>query len=96
MKIYISGAISSLPESEYKSRFSAAEETLKEIGYQPVNPLNIIHEHDCSWENYMIEDIRVLFQCPAIYMLNKWRGSKGARIEHAIAIETGMKIIYQP
>jgi hypothetical protein len=43
----------------------------------------------------MLEDIKALFECQAIYMLNNWGSSTGARIERSIAIEMGIEIIYQ-
>ena len=33
-----------------------------------------------------------LCKCDAIYMLEGWRHSKGARLEHTIARELGMEI----
>jgi hypothetical protein len=96
MKIYLSGAISKLSEAEYKSRFFVAQEAMQELGYQVVNPCLLSHEGNIHWADFMLTDIKALFECGAIYMLNNWKDSKGARIEHAIAVETGMKIFYQP
>lgn len=95
MRIYISGKISGLPKAEYESSFKNAEELFRKMGYQPVNPCELAHT-TTKWDECMLRDIKALFDCEAIYMLNNWRSSKGARIEHAIAIETGMKILYQP
>jgi adenine specific DNA methylase Mod len=95
-RIYISGKITGLPLAEAESRFQVAETQLQQIGYSVINPLKIDHEHDKSWKNFMIHDIKALFDCTAIYMLNNWKQSAGARIEHAIAVESGMKILYQP
>lgn len=36
-----------------------------------------------------------LLQCKAIYMLQGWKDSKGARIEHYIATEIGIPITYE-
>ncbi|WP_448826943.1 DUF4406 domain-containing protein [Capnocytophaga bilenii] len=43
----------------------------------------------------MVKDIVDLLQCKAIYMLQGWQESKGARIEHYIATEIGMPIMYE-
>ena len=43
----------------------------------------------------MLKDIADLLQCNAIYMLQGWEDSKGARIEHYIATEIGMPIMYE-
>lgn len=91
---YISGPITGRTETVYVSAFAKAKEKLKQAGYEPVNPLELPHLHDKSWTSYMGEDIKELLQCQAIYMLPDWKESKGARIEHAIACELGMEIIY--
>lgn len=41
----------------------------------------------------MKEDIRALLECDNIYMLDKWETSKGAVIEHAVALSCGIKIL---
>ncbi len=96
MKIYVSGKISNLPKPEYESRFRVAEQHLKAMGYEVVNPLDLHETSAKTWDDFMITDILHLFKCDGIYMLNNWKDSKGARIEHAIAIECSKKIFYQP
>lgn len=95
MKIYISGKISGTDLTETRKRFAAVFKAMKRIGVEPVNPLeNGLTEHD-SWEAHMLKDIADLLHCNAIYMLQGWEDSKGARIEHYIATEIGMPIIYE-
>ena len=68
---------------------------MKRIGVEPVNPLeNGLTEHD-SWQAHIAKDIADLLQCKAIYMLQGWQDSKGARIERYIATEIGMPIMYE-
>lgn len=87
MKIYISGKISGTDLTETRKRFAAVAKAMKRLGYEPVNPLeNGLSEQD-TWEVHIIKDIATLLQCKAIYMLQGWQESKGARIEHYIAIE---------
>lgn len=95
MKIYISGKISGTDLTETRKRFAAAAKVTKKLGYEPVNPLeNGLTEHD-TWEAHITKDIATLLQCKAIYMLQGWQDSKGARIEHYIAIEIGLPIMYE-
>ena len=95
MKIYISGKISGTDLSETRKRFAAVAKATKRLGYEPVNPLeNGLSEHD-SWEAHMLKDIADLLHCNAIYMLQEWKESKGARIEHYIATKVGMPIMYE-
>lgn len=95
MKIYISGKISGTDLTETRKRFAAVAKAMKRLGYEPVNPLeNGLSEQD-TWEVHIIKDIATLLQCKAIYMLQGWKDSKGARIEHYIAIEIGLPIMYE-
>ena len=95
MKIYISGKISGTDLTETRKRFAAVAKAMKRIGVEPVNPLeNGLSEHD-TWEAHIIKDIADLLHCNAIYMLQGWQESKGARIEHYIATEIGIPIMYE-
>ena len=95
MKIYISGKISGTDITETRKRFAAAAKAMKRLGYEPVNPLdNELSEHD-NWEAHIVKDIATLLQCKAIYMLQDWQDSKGARIEYYIATQIGIPIMYE-
>jgi hypothetical protein len=95
-KVYISGKISGLEFADAYSKFEFAEKYINLLtNHVAVNPMKIEHVHDLSWESFMVEDIRALFSCDAIYLLSNWEESKGARIEKAIAKEMGIEIIYQ-
>ena len=95
MKIYISGKISGTDLTETRKRFAAVAKVMKRLGVEPVNPLeNGLSEHD-TWKAHMLKDIADLLQCKAIYMLQGWEESKGARIEYYIATEIGMHIMYE-
>lgn len=95
MKIYISGKISDTDLTETRARFAAVAKAMKRLGYEPVTPLeNRLTEHD-TWEAHIVKDIATLLQCKAIYMLQGWQDSKGARIEHYIATKIGMPIMYE-
>lgn len=94
MKIYISGQITGLKPEEAKAKFNRAETMLQEKGYYPVNPMRLNpHEEGKTWKEYMLDDLDVLFDCEAIYLLDNWRKSKGARIEYQIAKEMEMQIL---
>lgn len=95
-KVYISGKISGLEFADAYSKFEFAEKYINLLNnHSAVNPMKIDHVHDQTWESFMVEDIRALFSCDAIYLLSNWEESKGARIEKAIAKEMGIEIIYQ-
>ena len=93
-KIYISGKISGI-ENEASELFAKAEMELQAKGFETINPMTLNHEHDKSWHSYMKEDIKALCECDVIYMLSNWTDSKGAIIEHTIAMYLGLKVQYE-
>lgn len=95
MRIYISGKISGCPIEEAREKFAAAACCLAGLGHTPVNPFDNGVEPTADWSAQMVRDIELLFGCEAIYLLNDWADSRGARIEQNIARECGMKIIPQ-
>lgn len=92
--IYISGKISGI-EGEAFKLFEEAELMLTGLGYEVINPFKLNHEHDKSWHSYMKADVKALCDCDTIYMLSNWTDSKGAIIEHTIAMYLGLKVVYQ-
>ena len=92
--IYISGQITGIEKQAF-DLFMVAENKLSLHGYTVINPMTLGHQHDKSWANYMKEDIRALLQCDCIYMLDNWKKSKGAKLEHEIAQKLGLEIIYE-
>lgn len=93
MKVYISGMVTSLPIEEARENFSQAQETLEKYGFEVVNPLNNGLSPDDPWLAHMKVDIKLLMDCDAIYMLNNWEDSRGAKIEHDLAVSLGYNII---
>ena len=96
MKIYISGQMTGLPKLN-KERFDEIEMILTSKGYDVVNPHKIIFEDgkEHSYMDYIRKDICELIYCDRIFMMTGWENSKGAKIEHSIAIILGIKVIYE-
>lgn len=95
MKIYISGKITGLPYDEAAAFFNRAKSFLLAKGFEVVNPMELPHNHNKTWLNYMLEDLNALASCEAIYMLNNWTQSKGAKVEHDLAAGAGLIIIFE-
>ena len=95
MITYISGKITGLPHGLVIEKFAASEALLKAKGYEPINPIVLNHETDRPWAEYMVNDIKHLLECEAIYMQRDWGNSKGARIEYHIARELGLKVMFE-
>jgi len=93
-KIYLSGRITGI-EKEAPALFKAAEEEVKALGYEPVNPFTISPEEGKTWVEYMRDDIKALCDCKAIYLLSNWEDSKGAKAELTVANILGLTVHYQ-
>lgn len=93
-RVYISGAISGRLPEDVCEDFERAEEKLKSLGWEVVNPLanGLTDAH--TWEEHMRADLRLLLDCDGIAMLPGWRASRGARLEFRVAGELGMEVIY--
>ena len=79
---------------EVQKKFAKAEAFLLQLGYEPLNPLDIVPYHPgTTWETYMAHDILALQKCKGIYMLHDWRNSQGARLEYEIAQLLGLIVI---
>ena len=91
-KVYISGPMTGLPEYNYPA-FDAMEAALKAKGFDPVSPVKVCEgmTHDTStWEDFMRANIKAMMDCDGVIFLHGWPNSKGARIEHALALGLGM------
>lgn len=93
-RVYISGKITGI-EADARVLFLAAELRLLGLGFEVVNPMGLPHGHDGSWESFMREDLKAMCDCGVIYMLRNWRESRGAIIEHSIALLLGMVVLYE-
>jgi len=94
-KCYIAGKITGLPESEYKANFEAAKKEVEALGYIPVSPVDLPHDHDMTWESYMKEGMVAMMGCEVIFMIKNWLQSPGATIEFETAYNLNYSIIYQ-
>jgi len=94
-KCYIAGKIGGLDVADYTERFETAKAEVLSMGFEPVSPIELPHNHGRSWEEYMREDIAELMQCQCLYALTNWRHSIGATIEVNTAISVGIDVIHQ-
>lgn len=95
MKIYISGKITGFPIDVAREKINTAESFLESAGFEVVNPLKNGLAVSEPWERHIVKNVELLMSCDAIYMLDCWRSSRGARIEYNIALETDKYILYE-
>ncbi len=94
MRIYISGKMTGLDKKEYMQKFNTAEKRLKSKGYEVINPVTVA-AYGLDYEKSMAVDLILLGSCDAIYMLDNWKESKGAKTERNHAMSKGIDIIYE-
>lgn len=91
MKIYISGAISSCPNT-YKEAFENKKRELEAAGHIVVNPATL--PIGLEGNKYMPICLAMIEAADTIYMFNDWQNSKGALLEKAYAEYQGKSVIY--
>ncbi len=94
-KIYISGPITGIKDNN-KVEFGKAAGLLISMGHETYTPFDVTPTRDdYIWEDYMKLDIVALMGCDAIYLLDGWERSKGARLEKTLAESLGLAVYYQ-
>lgn len=78
-KVYIAGKITGLDRTDVLRKFGAAEMLLREMGAIPFNPLCL--PEGFSWSDYMSICLPAVRVCDAVYALDNWADSRGARTE---------------
>ncbi len=108
-KIYLAGKITDLPFEVAVENFADAEQFVTAHGYVALNPMTLVQQAEWArnfdddsltecerpYNDMLLDALRiVLTDAEAIFMLENWQTSKGARIEHAIARELGIPVFY--
>lgn len=90
-KVYLSGPITG--KKNYKGLFLYVEELIKLCDvFRIFNPASQIPD-SLDYEQAMKRCVAALAEYEAIVMLPGWHTSKGARLEHDIALACGINII---
>lgn len=87
-RVYISGPISNNPR--YIEDFKAAEDKLRALGYEPVNPCRNTGD---TYKELIDARLKDLMTCDAMYMLPGWQLSAGATLELKYAQTVGMEYL---
>ncbi len=91
-KIYIAGKVTGEPKHKTCLKFAMAKKEIEALGFEAVNPLEIVGDFKTPWDVAMKICIKALVDCDAIVLLPDWADSKGARFEHEIAENLDMPI----
>lgn len=97
--VYLSGKMTGLSESEYKTTFKRAEEFYEGCGYNVINPCDLSEDvlkrkPNATYEDFMAEDLKAISKCTHIAMLEGWETSPGAKREKAEAERLGKGIMF--
>ena len=89
-QIYIAGPMTGIKDMNFPA-FNAETKRLRALGYDVVNPAEIVTDKTTPWNIAMRKDIIALMACDTIVFLVGWENSKGAWIEYKLGHDLGMK-----
>jgi len=106
MRVYIAGPMRGYEKFNYPA-FDRAEEVLREMGHDPVNPARLDRDEEFPYEDHEAipndvlkqiigRDISALLECDAVALLPGWGDSAGAKLEVATAEYVGMRVVEIP
>lgn len=95
MKIYVAGKITGLDRSESEKKFLKAKVKLVKAGHSVFIPTVLPVYEDVTHENYLHICYSMIDVCDAVYILDNWQNSIGARKELQYASDWGKEIIYE-
>jgi hypothetical protein len=84
-KIYIAGKVTGLPQQEVVDKFAKAQKDIEAMGFEVINPIEVVKDFDMPWNKAMRMCIAGLTECDAIALLPDWSNSKGAIFEYEIS-----------
>lgn len=93
-KIYIAGKVSGEPLAECTMKFGRAQKLIESLGFEVINPLQIVDDWKTPWQKAMKMCITAMMDCDAIFLLTDYTDSLGAMIEKKLAYDVKMLVFY--
>lgn len=84
-KIYIAGKVTGLPHLETEMKFRRKSIELENLGFEAINPLDVVNDPSSAWEPAMRKCIKAMMDADAVFMLPCADNSRGAILENLIA-----------
>lgn len=92
-KIYIAGKVSGESVAACTMKFGTAQKELESLGFEVVNPLQLVNNWKSTWHDAMKKCIIALIDCDAVVLLPDWEQSIGAKIECQLANGLGITTV---
>lgn len=93
--LYLSGPMTGLPAFNAPA-FRAVAIWYRALGYEVINPAEVQLPEGATWSDFMRADIALMMSCTGIHMLPGWENSRGAVIEHDLAVALGFEVTFEP
>jgi hypothetical protein len=93
-KIYIAGKISGEDRASCTMKFGAAQKQIEDYGHEALNPLEIVNDWNTTWNAAMKKCIKAIMDANIVLFLPDYKQSKGALLEHDLAIALNMAKVY--
>ena len=90
-RMYIAGKVTGQNRIDCLIKFQAAENRVRNMGYEPINPIKIVPEATI-WPLAMKICMKSLLTCDAILVLPDYLDSPGAMLEVQVAKAIAMEI----
>ena len=91
VRIYVAGPMTGLPDYNYPA-FRSAANRLRRAGFDVEDPSQNPGCSHFRWQDYMRASLPQLLRCQGVALLPGWEVSKGANIEHDLAVALGMDV----
>ena len=92
-RVYIAGKVTGEPRLECAAKFQKAQDLLENMGFEPVNPLQVVGTWEIEWNEAMKKCISAMMECDAIYLLPCAYNSPGAKVESRLALDLGITVM---
>lgn len=93
-KIYIAGKVTGEPIAECTMKFGVAQKQLTDLGFEAVNPLEVVGDFKAPWKEAMRKCIEALIYCDGVLLLPDCLDSRGAMIERGLAQSMDIPTFY--
>jgi hypothetical protein len=92
--IYLAGKVTGEPIHQCTMKFGAAQKELEQLGFEVINPLQVVNDWHCPWPQAMKKCLEAMLKADVVYFLPCYRQSRGAKLEEHLAIETQIPRCY--